>query len=72
MVKNQTQDGSLNVFVGKNDNLFQISLTVGQNKYVLEKTEIRVFKDLHPESDDDSELIYINYEGDHQNIFKGE
>ena len=66
------QKGELNIFVSKYNNLFEISLNVGGKKHILQKTEIRVFRDPLSDLNGESELMYKNYENDHQNIFKGE
>ncbi|MBR5973541.1 MAG: DUF2931 family protein [Paludibacteraceae bacterium] len=66
------QKGELNIFVSKYNNLFEISLNVGGESHVLKKTEIRVFRDPLSDLNGESELMYKNYENDHQNIFKGE
>ncbi len=69
---NRTQHGELEIFVSKYNNLFEISLCVGDKKLVFEKTEIRVFRDPLTDLDGDSERIYKNYDGDHTNILWGE
>ncbi len=66
------QDGVLTIFISKYNNLFEISLSVNEKKYVLEKTEIRTFRIPLSNLSQESELFYKNYDGDHKNIFVGE
>lgn len=66
------QNGELKIYVSKYNNLFDISLTVNNKKYTFEKTEIRVFKKILSDPSAESELVYKNYKGDHQNVFKCE
>lgn len=66
------QNGELKIYVSKCNNLFDISLTVNNKKYTFEKTEIRVFKKILSDHNAESELVYKNYKGDHQNVFKCE
>ena len=56
--------------VSKYNNLFEISLNVDDKKILFEKTEIRVFRAPLPDVRGNWELIYKNYEGDHQNILR--
>lgn len=65
----RTQNGEFKIHVGKDNNLFDLSLTVNDKKYTFEKTEIRVFKTPLSDPNSESELVYKNYEGDHANIF---
>lgn len=68
--ENHSQEGVLNISVCKYNNLFEISLNVGERKFIFQKTEIRVFK--APKSDEKGnwELVYKNYEKNHQNNFR--
>ena len=63
------QEGELHVRV--NDTSVEVSLNFGEEKYQIQKTEIRVFRDPLSNLRGESELIYKNYEGDHKNEFKG-
>ena len=63
------QEGELHVRV--NDTSVELSLNFGEEKYQIQKTEIRVFRDPLSNLRGESELIYKNYEGDHKNEFKG-
>lgn len=63
------QEGELLVRV--NDTSVELSLNFGEEKYQIQKTEIRVFRDPLSNLRGESELIYKNYEGDHKNEFKG-
>lgn len=67
--KDRTQKGELTIKVCKYNNLFDISLNVGDKSIKLEKTEIRVFRDPIDDPDGDGTLIYKNYEGNHKNLF---
>lgn len=60
---NPIQKGELLVKVSKYNNLYDISLTVGEKSFKFEKTQIRVFKELIGQKQSDAELIYKNYEG---------
>ncbi len=64
------KEGTLDVKVSKYNNLFEISLNVDDKKILFEKTEIRVFRAPLPDVRGNWELIYKNYEGDHQNILR--
>ena len=63
------QEGELHVRV--NDTSVEVSLNFGEEKYQIQKTEIRVFRDPLSNLRGESELIYKNYEGEHKNEFKG-
>lgn len=65
------QHGELRVWVSKYNNLFEITLNVGGNSFKLGKTQIRVFKELANVEKAEAELIYKNYEGNHDK-FLGE
>lgn len=67
--EDRMQKGELRVKVCKYNNLFDISLNVGEKSIKLEKTEIRVFQDPIDDPDGDGTLIYKNYEGNHRNLF---
>ena len=65
------EKGELLVQVGKYNNSFELSLSIGHVRYLLKHTEIRVFRNLMTNQLGDGELFYKNYEGDHQNSFNG-
>ena len=65
----RTQKGELTIKVCKYNNLFDISLNVGDKSIKLEKTEIRVFQRSIEDANKAGELFYKNYEGDHKNLF---
>ena len=67
--EDRMQEGELTIKVCKYNNLFDISLNVGDKSVKLEKTEIRVFQDPIDDPDGDGTLIYKNYEGNHRNLF---
>jgi len=67
--EDRTQKGELKIKVCKYNNLFDISLNVGDKSIKLEKTEIRVFQDPIEKPDGKGTLIYKNYEGNHKNLF---
>ena len=67
--EDRTQKGELTIKVCKYNNLFDISLNVGDKSIKLEKTEIRVFRDPIDDPHGDGTLIYKNYEGNHKNLF---
>ncbi len=67
--EDRRQKGELTIKVSKHNNLFDISLNVGDKSVKLEKTEIRVFQDPIDDPDGDGTLIYKNYEGNHRNLF---
>lgn len=64
--------GVLEVLVSKYNNLFDISLTVDDKRYLFKRTEIRVFRNPLSDLDGDSELFYMNYRDNHSNIFRCE
>ncbi|MBP5703267.1 MAG: DUF2931 family protein [Paludibacteraceae bacterium] len=65
----RTQKGELTIKVCKYNNLFDISLNVGDKSIKLEKTEIRVFQRPMEAANRAGKLFYKNYEGDHKNLF---
>ena len=67
--EDRTQKGELKIKVCKYNNLFDISLNVGDKSIKLEKTEIRVFQDPIEKPNGKGTLIYKNYEGNHKNLF---
>ena len=67
--EDRTQKGELKIKVCKYNNLFDISLNVGDKSIKLEKTAIRVFQDPIEDPDGKGTLIYKNYEGNHTNFF---
>ena len=67
--EDRSQKGELKIKVCKYNNLFDISLNVGDKSIKLEKTEIRVFQDPIEKPDGKGTLIYKNYEGNHKNLF---
>ena len=67
--EDRSQKGELKIKVCKYNNLFDISLNVGDKSIKLEKTEIRVFQDPIEKPDGKGTLIYKNYEGNHTNFF---
>ena len=67
--EDRTQKGELKIKVCKYNNLFDISLNVGDKSIKLAKTEIRVFQDPIEKPDGKGTLIYKNYEGNHKNFF---
>ncbi len=67
--EDRTQKGELKIKVCKYNNLFDISLNVGDKSIKLEKTEIRVFQDPIENPNGKGTLIYKNYEGNHKNLF---
>ena len=67
--EDRSQKGELKIKVCKYNNLFDISLNVGDKFIKLEKTEIRVFQDPIEKPDGKGTLIYKNYEGNHKNLF---
>ncbi|KGN85531.1 hypothetical protein HQ42_04040 [Porphyromonas gulae] len=62
---NREQKGELKILVSKYNNLFDISLRVGDKVYPIKNTQIRVFKQRPDEGDDQAILVYKNYEGNH-------
>ncbi len=67
--EDRAQKGELKIKVCKYNNLFDISLNVGDKSIKLEKTAIRVFQDPIEDPDGKGTLIYKNYEGNHTNFF---
>ena len=67
--EDRTQKGELTIKVCKYNNLFDISLNVGDKSIKLEKTEIRVFQRPMEAANRAGKLFYKNYEGDHKNLF---
>ena len=67
--EDRTQKGELKIKVCKYNNLFDISLNVGDKSIKLEKTAIRVFQDPIEDPNGNGTLIYKNYEGNHTNFF---
>ena len=67
--EDRMQKGELKIKVCKYNNLFDISLNVGDKSIKLEKTEIRVFQDPIEKPNGKGTLIYKNYEGNHKNFF---
>ncbi len=67
--EDRTQKGELKIKVCKYNNLFDISLNVGDKSIKLEKTAIRVFRRPIENPTKAGELIYKNYKGDHTNFF---
>ena len=67
--EDRTQKGELKIKVCKYNNLFDISLNVGDKSIKLEKTAIRVFRRPIENPTKAGELIYKNYEGNHTNFF---
>ncbi|MBR6596713.1 MAG: DUF2931 family protein [Paludibacteraceae bacterium] len=67
--EDRTQKGELKIKVCKYNNLFDISLNVGEKSIKLEKTAIRVFLDPIENPNGKGTLVYKNYEGDHTNFF---
>ena len=67
--EDRMQKGELKIKVCKYNNLFDISLNVGDKSIKLEKTAIRVFQDPIEDPDGKGTLIYKNYEGNHTNFF---
>lgn len=62
------QQGVLLIKVCKYNNLFEISLNVGDKSFLFEKTEIRVFVKQLDLLDQNPKLVYVNYEKQ-QNFF---
>ena len=67
--EDRTQKGELKIKVCKYNNLFDISLNVGEKSIKLEKTAIRVFRRPIENPTKAGDLIYKNYKGDHTNFF---
>ena len=67
--EDRAQKGELKIKVCKYNNLFDISLNVGDKSIKFEKTAIRVFKDPIEDPNGNGTLIYKNYEGNHTNFF---
>ena len=63
--EDRMQKGELKIKVCKYNNLFDISLNVGDKSIKIEKTEIVVFSDPIDDPDGDGTLIYDNYEERH-------
>ena len=67
--EDRNQKGELKIRVCKYNNLFDISLNVGDKSIKLEKTAIRVFRRPIENPTKAGDLIYKNYKGDHTNFF---
>ncbi len=56
------------MLIGTLENDFSFALKLGDKRYHLKATEIRLYK---INADDEGKLVFKNYKGSHKNLLKG-